>query len=53
MSKHCLHDAPMTTYEECFCGKCREFGKFDDLCEEECNSEETCFCRSDKRVNEE
>ena len=45
MSKyHCLHDAPSATYEECFCGKCGEYGSTDELFEKECPSPKLCHC---------
>jgi len=45
MSNHCLHDAPSATYEECFCGKCGEYGDMEKLFEKECPSSKLCHCK--------
>ena len=47
MSNHCLHDAPPPTYEECFCGKCGEYGDMEKLFEKECPSSKLCHCKMD------
>lgn len=43
--KHCLHDAPSATYEECFCGKCGKRGSFDKMTSEECTAKRECVCK--------
>ncbi len=42
---HCLHNAPVATYEECFCGKCNQGGSFEKMISEECTSKKECVCK--------